>query len=100
MELVGFTHHTFSPAILVLLSVVAASMVAVLARRRRRAALVLAIASSLLLVWIAGAHLPFISSIAPHSFCFGSPGAAHLVAFALPLLALVMARPRRESPVA
>jgi hypothetical protein len=99
VELAGFTHHTFSPALLVLLSVVSALIVAGVARRRRRGALLIAVASSLMLVWIAGEHLPFISSIAPQSLCFGAPGAAHWVAFALPLLALVLARPRRISPV-
>jgi hypothetical protein len=60
------------------------------------------------LVLVAREHVPVLGSLPflPHpSFCFGAPGAAHLIAFVLPVIFTLVALridlglTRRASPV-
>ncbi len=92
------SHSTFSPLALLLMSVFSSASVVLNARRRATiAAVATAIVSVMFLVFVAGAHIPWIQSFAPRTFCFGDIGAVHFVAFVLPLLALIVSVMRAES---
>src|SRR2546430_12167722 len=94
-----FTHTTFSPVLLLLLAIVASGVVTLCVLRQKwRFGVGLALASSAILVWLAGEHVPVVSSFAPATFCFGSIALPHIVAFALPLAALAIRAMRRVSP--
>ncbi len=100
------THVTYSPIVLlgvsVAVSLLVALVVAVLLRApgRTRVILITILASPLPLLLLAREHLPILSGspLPGVDFCFGEPGFLHLVSFLLPpfvgLLTLTALRAR------
>jgi hypothetical protein len=102
----GWTHITYSPTLLLIVSsLYSLATIAVLVSARRllvarvhasRALLpaLFVVLSPLPIVFIAREHVPVLGSLPflPHaSFCFGNPGALHVIAFALPIISTLVA---------
>ena len=96
-----FSHHTFSPTLLLLLGVFAGLVGGSVAfARHRQAGILIGALSSAVLIVLAGAHIPVITLIAPRSFCFGDVGVIHAVSFVLPIVGPLVAGRSRASQLA
>jgi hypothetical protein len=102
----GWTHTTYCPSLLLVVSsVYSLVLVALLIGARRTLGqrlranrswlpVLLVVLSPVPVVLVAREHVPVLGSLPflPHpSFCFGTPGAAHLIAFALPVISTLVA---------
>jgi hypothetical protein len=99
----GWTHTTYSPTLLLVVSslyslAVIAALAGVrrilVARSQTLLPALLVILSPLPIVLIAREHVPVLGSLPllPRaSFCFGNPGALHVIALALPVISTLAA---------
>ena len=94
----SWLHTTWSVTALWLLAVpialIAGGVVAWSYRTRRRVvrvpvAIGIAVVLQALLLVAGGQHIPVLEWVAPATYCFGSPGALHILALGLPAMAVV-----------